>query len=398
MKRVIGLGRLAAIGIFVAGLTAAATAVQGQGNDSADWCVISGDACETKTRTVSVTQGEVASFSGRLISPDKLNLDGLLPLDAYLAAGEWSAYCGEGIDCGVNPTVTLTPAMLQFTDYSQARDFGVDVYVGSNVVPGEYQVKIKTFGPDNPHLNGIGWGFGSGISLTILVTEAGSCTPPTLTILAPTEGAALAICQVDATTLQGATPVPVSLDGSGGITNFTAVISKADDSNPANVALVQNLATDPATASGTGVASGTIGSYKVTATATNACSTVTQVRMFAVNYVFDWLAPTPSSPNASQTLATKFSIRDCAGTFVADQTVEVTLADNNGFSVTRTFGTDVGAAVKISTDDENYHTNFDLPGGEGVSYSIVVKFQGIQQGPTRTFTTKTTGPSSSRSR
>ena len=49
-------------------------AAQGQpGNDSADWCLVSAGACAGKDKTVSVTPGESESFTGRLISPDKLN-------------------------------------------------------------------------------------------------------------------------------------------------------------------------------------------------------------------------------------------------------------------------------------------------------------------------------------
>jgi hypothetical protein len=370
-------------------------AAQGQpGNDSADWCVVSAGACAGKDKTVSVTQGETESFTGRLISPDKLNAGAsALPINAYLAAGEWSSYCGETVACGVNPTVVITPSMLTFTGFAQAQDFSVQVVAGANVVPGEYTVKIKTFGPDNEQLRAIGWGLGSGLSLTIMVTEAGSCAPPTLSIISPAEGASFAICQVNATTLQGATPVAVSLEASSGITDFSAVISRADGSNPSAVTLVKTLAVDPATASGTGSANGTIGSYKVTATATNACATVTQMRSFAVNYVFDWLPPTPSTPSASATVPTKFSIRDCAGAFVADETVQVTISNGIGFSATHSFGANPNTGVTISTVDEVYHTNFELPAGQGVEYTITVKFQGIQQGPARTFTTKATGPS-----
>lgn len=392
MKSQTRYGRLAVAALFVAGLSGDAAA-QGrpQGNDSADWCVVSGDNCAAKEKTVSVVQGDSASFAGRLIAPDKLNPGSQMPLDAYLAAGEWSSYCGEETACGVHPAVTITPSMLTFTDFAQGRDFTVDVFVGTNVVPGEYKVKIKTFGPDNHHLTALGWGFGSGISLTIMVTEAGTCAQPTLTIVSPAENTALSICQVNATTLHGATPVQVSLEASSGITDFSATVSKADDSNPAAVSLVKTLGVDPATATGTGSANGTIGSYKLTATATNACGTVTGTRLFTVNYVFTWGSPTPTDPKDGSSLPTKFAVRDCSGAFVADQTVQVTLSDGNGFSVTRQFGANPNTGVTINTVDETYHTNFDLPVGAGVSYTVVVKFQGIQQGPTRTFTTKTGG-------
>lgn len=391
---IVGGARALGIAVLVSAVAGNASAQGKPGNDSADWCVLSADACAGKDKTVSVTQGEGTSFSGRLISPDKLNAGAsALPINAYLATGEWSAYCGESLACGVNPTVIVTPSMLTFTDFTQPQDFLVQVFAGSNVVPGEYTVKIKTFGPDNEQLRSIGWGLGSGLSLTIMVTAPGTCAQPTLSIIAPAEGSSFSICQVNASTLQGSTPVAVSLEASSGITGFGAVISKADDTNPSIVSLVQNLATDPATATGTGSANGSIGSYKLTASATNACGTVTQTRAFAVNYVFDWLPPTPTTPNASASLPTKFSIRDCSGAFVADQTVEVTLSNGNGFSVTRSFGATPNTGVTISTVDEVYHTNFDLPAGQGVTYTIVVKFQGVQQGPARTFTTKVSGPS-----
>jgi hypothetical protein len=109
-----------------------------------------------------------------------------------------------------------------------------------------------------------------------------------------------------------------------------------------------------------------------------------------VNYIFGWLPPTPSTPSENSQLVTKFKIVDCADAFISDETVEVTLS-GGGYTESRTFGSNVNQEVTINTTDEQYHTNFDLPAGEGVNYSIVVKFQGIQQGTTRTFTTKVTG-------
>lgn len=369
-------------------------AAQGQrGNDSADWCVVSGQTCEAKEKAISLTQGgPAASFTARLFSPDKLNPGpDPFPLEAYLAAGEWSSDCGEEVACGANPTLTIAPSTLVFSDFSQGRDFTVEVSAGHNVVPGEYSVKIKTFGPDNHHLNGLGWGFGSGIEVNIVVSAAGTCAPPSLTIVSPREGDSLQICQVNRATLHGVTPVGVSLEATSGITDFSAVVSRADGSNPSAVSLVKNLGVDPATATGTGSANGPIGSYKLTATATNACAAVTQSRLLTVAYAFSWGKPQPSTPNENANLTTKFSIRDCSGAFVVDPSVEVTITGGNGFFLTRTFAGNPNDGVTINTVDETYHTNLQLPAGQGVTYSVVVKFQGIQQGSTRTFTTKLTG-------
>lgn len=359
------------------------------GNDSADWCVVSGVECQAKETSVSIQQGgSSSSFVARLVSPDRLNT-APFPINAYLSAGEWSADCGLAI-CGDHPDVTIDPTTLTFTGLTQPQSFTVEVFAGSNVVPGEYRFKIKTFGPGNPQLNAIGWGLGSGIEVTVLVAAANACALPTLTIVSPTEGSSLKFC-VDAGSLlqtNGATPVGVSLSATSGITGFSAVVSRSDNTNQQPVTLIEVLNTDPATATGTGSAVGTIGNYKVVANATNACGTDTKTRNFAVNYDFSWLPPTQTSPTENARIVTKFTIRDCGGVFVSDETVEVTITDGAAFSVTRAFGASPSNAVSINTTDQQYHTNFDLPAGKGVTYWISVKFQGIQQGTVRTFTTK----------
>lgn len=123
-----------------------------------------------------------------------------------------------------------------------------------------------------------------------------------------------------------------------------------------------------------------VGLYTIKAQATSAGGTSDpdQSRVdVPVAYSTGWLPPLSlgKTSKGGSTIPIKFSARDCAGTFMADDTVLVQVWEGATNQFTAVYG-EGSTFVRIDTDSEQYITNFQTAAGAH-HYVVKVYFNGL---------------------
>ena len=168
---------------FMLALTAsAAWASDGQCSHNATWA-------PTGASTISLDQGGAGDLGVNMTSPACLNtgtFPGTLPVFTDVALD--TASCpdgtsGDDASCVlVAPLVSISNNPQQYTDFSQTQTYNIHFDTSNGATPGTYSfhVHANASDPDGTHQNGnnlggTGWGYGSGVELTVFVTTQHAC-------------------------------------------------------------------------------------------------------------------------------------------------------------------------------------------------------------------------------
>lgn len=254
--------------------------------------------------------------------------------------------------------ISLDPTSLHFTALNQGQTVDVDVNVGSSATPGDYVYNILAKKPTGQ--TGIGgWGNGAGATLNLTVNEPveTDTTPPSVTITSPTSNQAFAFCQAG-------TAVPIAFDATDAESVITGM---AADVNGDGVSLTTSgIGTNSASATGTYNAT-SIGSYTLTASAQSAGGIGDATSVFTVNYNLSWLPPLSLGKTAKggSTIPVKFTVRDCDGNFIHDESVKVVVYEVSNGQVEAFSGLFGEGASSVRIDDltGQYIINFQTESG-----------------------------------
>jgi hypothetical protein len=248
--------------------------------------------------------------------------------------------------------VSIVPAGQQYTALSQSKDFVVTVTVSPTTFVGDYTYVIQ----GDPTIHVTGWGLGSAsFSFSVVEPSPSDVTPPTIVLSVPTP----------VTFCLGGTPVVFSFTASDADSPISSVVAKVNG-EPVPVTTT-GLGTGDVTGEGVFTAAA-IGAYAVTIEATSDGGTGSDTEEARVRYQLTWLPPLSLGKTAKggSTVPIKFTVRDCHGDFVYDDSVRVAVYElTTGGAVEQLSGVyGTGASsVRIDTTSEQYIVNFQTEPG-----------------------------------
>jgi hypothetical protein len=149
--------------------------------------------------------------------------------------------------------------------------------------------------------------------------------------------------------------------------------------------MTSGIGTKVAAATGTFVAPG-IGVYTLTARASSAAGTGYADEIFTVDYDLTWLPPVSLGKpfRGGSTVPLKFSIRDCQGRFVRDDSVRVVIHEvSTHGEVLQLVGTLGVGAQSVRVDDRDGHYIINFPTARGArQYRADVSFGAVTDAET----------------
>jgi hypothetical protein len=360
------------------------------GNDAAQWSA-------NTDSLASVDVGGSVTLGVNMTSPTCLNgfptFPGLLPVYADVTSG--SATCLDG-SSGSNATCTLTAPVptitnnpLSYTDFGQTQTYQVQ-FDAKNATPGTYtfHVHANAADPNEQHWNGTnlggyGWGYGSGLDLTIVVrTPSTDCSGDLVNVNLANPGN-VQFCTAG-------TSVPISFTATSTKSVITGVSADVNGSyaislttSPLNQATV--------TATGSFAAPG-VGGYTANAYGIDACGvTGSATQNFGVIYVISGLQPPLAGGSKSKggsDAPIKFIPTDCTGALIPfDNTVEVkvwlgspgigTLEQDSTMTTCSALqcGSGANTLVRYDATTGQYITNFTTLAG-AKTYTVQLIFNG----------------------
>jgi hypothetical protein len=292
--------------------------------------------------SISMDVGTAGNIGVAMQSPMCLNVDtfpGILPVFIDVALD--SAMCPDN-SSGSTATCVLTAPQASiannpqsYTGFGQTRTYTAH-FDATNATPGTYyfHAHANASDPNGSHQNGdnlggYGWGYGSGVQLTVIVTKKQqTCDPDDMlnvAIVQPQNNSKVTFCN-------GGTAIPVSItasDTSNPITSLTAKVNAADISNSLTTAGIGSL---NVTATGTYTA-GPVGGYSFTADAATACTTGQASAFMTLQYnISGLLGPLANGmkPRRGNNVPIQFIPKDCGGNLVPyDSSVHVMVYDSS---------------------------------------------------------------------
>jgi hypothetical protein len=197
-------------------------------------------------------------------------------------------------------------------------------------------------------------------------------TPPVVNITEPGDGSSKTFCS-------GGTTVSIAFEAVEDASPITALEANV---NGESVALATSgIGTESASATGSyNVMS--IGTFTLTASATSVGGTGDATADFNVNYNSSWLPPLSlgKTSKGGSTIPIKFTVRDCDGGFIHDESVKVVvyevLHNSEPISLEGVYG-EGSSAVRIDDVAGQYIINFETAPGAH-NYRADVFFSGIK--------------------
>lgn len=198
-------------------------------------------------------------------------------------------------------------------------------------------------------------------------------SPPVVAVADPAASAAFTFCF-------GGTPVEVGLTAQE-MESAIADVGVTVGADPVSLSKY-GLGTTQASAAGMYLA-GPVGEYAIDASATSAGGMGHATARFVVGYGVTWLPPFASGKVAEggATIPVKFTISDCSGRFVRDDSVHVTVHEITGGGEVEQFSAALGtgaASVRIDEVRGQYLVNFQTAPGPH-DYRVEVIFNGASQ-------------------
>jgi len=331
------------------------------------------------------------------------NFPGTLP--AYTNVSLDSSTCPDGTS-GSGATCTLTAPVASITNNPQSYTAFVETqtyninFDATNATPGTYtfHVHADASDPNNTHQNGdtlgtYGWGYASGVELTVFVTTQNTCNSSDIldVFFTQPQAGSVNFCN-------GGTSIPI--DVTAGDTNnlITSLTVSVNNTNISGLS-VSGLGTTSATATGSYTA-GPVGAYLFRASAATACTTGSAgpVEVDLVYVIPDLLPPLGSGakPKAGNAVPIKFVPTDCGGNPVPyDSSVHIqvylgsTLLQDSfaGGCTGSSCGSGASSYVQYDSTTGQYSTVFQTGNTTGTTYVVEVWFGGVVNFQT-TFTTK----------
>jgi hypothetical protein len=325
---------------------------------------------DPSTNTIEKTKPFTESYD-LIITPPNIVFEGSATTDMVITA--------NGDNAAAAPPVTAAPMVLFFRPLGGSQTVAITVEVADTTDPGSYTYSIvsKRQRPNPPAVDDLpGWGDGSA-TLTVVVAAPTptDTTPPSVTIAKPNADQAFAFCT-------GGTPVDIAFnarDAEGGISEVAADVK----GNPVSLSTA-GLGTGSVDAGDTYTAAA-IGAYTVNAQATSEGGTGDASANFSVNYAISWLPPLSigKTTKGGSTIPIKFTVRDCNGAFVHDESVKVEVFEvpSGVQALNGLFG--VGSTnLRIDDFAEQYIINFQTASGMH-NYRVDVSFNDADGNPFR---------------
>lgn len=297
-----------------------------------------------------------ADYTLSMISPSMLNSGGLAALTnggIFANAKVTSTNRPDGVDpADALALVAVAPTGALYTALSQPQEFSVTVTISAATATGDYTYLLQA----DPTTNVPSWGL-SGATLSFSVVEPSDTdtTPPTI------------VLSVDGpvTFCLGGTPISFSYTASDADSPIGSVVARVNG-DPVPVT-TSGLGTNAVSGDGTFTAA-TIGAYTVTVEATSDGGTGADTEDVKVKYQLTWLPPLSLGKTArgGSTVPIKFTVRDCNGAFVYDESVRVAVyemtAGGDVEALSGVYGSGA-SAVRIDATTEQYIINFQTTPG-----------------------------------
>lgn len=285
--------------------------------------------------------------------------------------------------------VSVSPSQLTFYGNGDQQTVTVTVAVPGGALIGDYQYQLKTHKavPSGPLPVG-GYGHGPGSILYLSVPDPTPApvddTPPVVTISAPLAGAQLTYCTAG-------TPLSIAFAGLEAGEAGSVVSGMAADVNGFPVSLLTSgLGTTSASATANGTLLAGIGTFTITASATNSFAlTGTASADVTVAYTLGWLPPLAlgKTGNGGSTVPIKFTVRDCNSAFVHDESVTVVVYETSAIEQPeRLRGVYGEGASSVRIDDVSGQYIINFPTTKGAkTYRVDVYFGGWANGQTNQY-------------
>jgi hypothetical protein len=346
---------------------------------------------------ITMPAGGSGDLGVNMTSPACLNNYPVFPgtLPVYTDEALDTAVCPDGTSgddatCTlVAPVATITNNPQSYSDFSQTQTYNIH-FDATNATPGTYSfhVHADASDPDGTHqngdnLSGYGWGYGSGVELTVFVTTAYTCNPnDVLNVLftAPQAG--------NVNYCNGGTTIPINVTA-GDTNNKITSLSATVNSNPFGGLTVTGLNSSMATGTGNFTA-GSVGAYTFVANATTACTTGSGSAVVNVVYVIPDLLPPLGSggrPLHGSNVPIKFIPQDCTGNPVAfDNTVHIQVYNSTGTTLlqdsfaggcTGSCGPGQSSWVVYNSLTGQYLAGFRVGNIPGTTYTVKIVFGGV---------------------
>lgn len=298
----------------------------------------------------------VANYTLAIVSPSALNGTGRAALGAggiFANSKVTSTSRPDGVSAAdALGLVAVAPAGALYTALSQSKDFSVTVTISAATVIGDYTYLLQA----DPTMNGIGWGLsGATLSFSVVEPAATDTTPPTIVL---TVASPVTFCL-------GGTPISFSYTASDADTPISSVVARVNgDPVPVTASVIGTNAV-----SGEGAfTAAAIGTYTITVEATSEGGTGSDTGDVKVKYQVTWLPPLSLGKTAKggSTVPIKFTVRDCVGAFVYDESVRVAVyemtAGGDVEALSGVYGTGA-SSVRVDPTAEQYIVNFQTSSG-----------------------------------
>jgi hypothetical protein len=372
------------------------------GSDNATWAA-------TSNNSISLAAGSGAGGLGvNMTSPTCLNSYSTFPgtLAVYTDVALDSSTCpdgtsGSGATCPLTaPVASISNNPQDYSAFGQAQTYNVN-FEATNATPGTYTFQVHANGsdPDNTGLNhdqagSYGWGYGSGVELTVFVTTQNSCDPNDVLHVSFTEPQAGSV-----TFCTNGTDIPVNVTAGDTNNLITSMSVSVNNSDITGALSVTGLGTNAATAAGN-YTSGKVGAYLFKANAATACTTgsagpVEVDLVYAISALQGPLA-NGQKPKKGNKVPIQLTPLDCTGNPPAyDSSVHVIVYDSsNNLLQDATPGSCTGSScgsgnssyVTYTATSGQYQSVFQTGSVAGI-YSVQIWFGGVPNFST-TFTTQ----------
>jgi len=349
--------------------------------------------------SLSVNVGGAGNIGVAMQAPMCLNTFPNFPgtLPAYTDVGLDSAMCpdnssGNAATCVLTaPLASIANNPQSYTDFGQTKTYTAH-FDAANATPGTYifHVHSNASDPDQTHQNGdnlggYGWGYGSGVELTVIVTQKHqSCDVDdalNVALTQPQNNSKITFCN-------GGTNIPVSIIAGDTTNLITGLTAKVNNTSITNSLTASGVGTLSVTANGA-YSAGSVGAYTFEADAATSCTTGSASATLALQYnIAGLLGPLSNGmkPKRGNNVPIQFVPKDCGGNLVAyDGTVHVVIYDSaNNLLQDATpsgcsgpnCGPGSSSYVSYNATTGQYQSNFKT-GNTAANYAVYIWFGGV---------------------